>query len=697
MSSLKKWLGFQQSSTRKTSSSDKRSSSSSSAELATATPPIIIEPTRNHNGSSLVHNDDSERNTEPIAITNGSHDSTSNISHDPLHTEVFEYMPSYTIPNTITADLPFGSGSTKVFGYENFGNTCYCNSVLQCLYNLTEFRTEILKYPSRDGLLRRRRKSSVVGVKPRVFTEASFTSQPQPAQHTNKHVNGSGCSPGGHNPAANTDGISSAENSRRGSLKFFKNSSDANTNNALPPSSPGSSQAKPPPRPVHTVVMPSDPISEKLHENYTKIIVGRTQGTSFQSGNPEVQCSANSLPPSSSSSSSPNALAVPQPVPHSNSHLKAPSIEQRKKAALVNGPVVNVDTSLADYLPKGTKPTLYSGLKDIFECIAENESAIGVVSPSNFVNILKQENILFSSSMHQDAHEFLNYLLNELSDTLKRDMELDTDKLESKPTFIEDLFKGSLCNSTKCFTCDTITARDEPFLDFPIEIQEDEEIKIQDILNNYKHRELLTGANKFYCDKCCGLQEAERTVGLKSLPKTLAIHLKRFKYSEARNCNAKLFNRIHYPLDLRVCSSFDSAVCKDYELNGIVIHMGGGPHHGHYVAICKNDLFGWLLFDDETVESINEETVLKFIGDANELTTAYVLIYKESSVSSIDSSSFEKNIEQLLKEDEMYRRRYSIATNESVLEGVPEEGNNEDSRRHKTKSKLFSFKRNAKA
>ena len=198
-------------------------------------------------------------------------------------------------------------------------------------------------------------------------------------------------------------------------------------------------------------------------------------------------------------------------------------------------------------------------------------------------------------------------------------------------------------------------------------------------------------------DRCCGLQEAERTVGLKSLPKTLAIHLKRFKYSEARNCNAKLFNRIHYPLDLRVCSSFDSAVCKDYELNGIVIHMGGGPHHGHYVAICKNDLFGWLLFDDETVESINEETVLKFIGDANELTTAYVLIYKESSVSSIDSSSFEKNIEQLLKEDEMYRRRYSIATNESVLEGVPEEGNNEDSRRHKTKSKLFSFKRNAKA
>ncbi|CDO95018.1 unnamed protein product [Kluyveromyces dobzhanskii CBS 2104] len=714
MSSFKKWLGFQQSSSRKGSSSDKRSSSHSSSEIANPTSPAAVDESKksrvpseaNSNGDS--NKNVTEHSTVPITITttNGSN-IMSDFNGNSLHEEVFDYSGSYSSLDPLSNDLPYGIGAFKVFGYENFGNTCYCNSVLQCLYNLTEFRTEILKYPSRDERLRRRRKSSVVGAKPRVFTEASFGSQCASQASIGKHANGSH-SPGGSNSLLVCgDGVPSSDSSRRGSLKFFKNPSDNNLPNshtagAKLKSAPNSASSLTPSnlaasdssilshdkllRPVQTVVMPSDPLSEKLHENFAKIIVGRTQGTSFQPCNTEAQGSSNS--------SSPINSVVPQAS--SQQPYNTPSIEQRKKAALVKGPVINVDTSLADYLPKGAKPTLYSGLKDIFECIAENESTIGVVSPSNFVNILKQENVLFSSSMHQDAHEFLNYLLNELSDTLKKELDINDSEDQSSPTFIERLFKGSLFNSTKCFTCDTVTARDEPFLDFPVEIQEDEEIKIQDILSNYKHRELLTGANKFYCDKCCGLQEAERIVGLKSLPKNLAIHLKRFKYSEVRNCNAKLFNRIHYPLNLKVCSSFDNAVCKEYELNGIVIHMGGGPHHGHYVAICKNDLFGWLLFDDETVESINEDTVLKFIGDAHELTTAYVLIYKEANPSKSEPANFEKNIEHLLKENDHYRRKSSVNTNESALEGVPEEGTNEDSRRLKTKSKLFSFKRGTK-
>lgn len=36
--------------------------------------------------------------------------------------------------------------SAKFFGLENFGNTCYCNSVLQALYACDEFRERLIEH-----------------------------------------------------------------------------------------------------------------------------------------------------------------------------------------------------------------------------------------------------------------------------------------------------------------------------------------------------------------------------------------------------------------------------------------------------------------------------------------------------------------------------------------------------------------------
>ena len=173
-----------------------------------------------------------------------------------------------------------------------------------------------------------------------------------------------------------------------------------------------------------------------------------------------------------------------------------------------------------------------------------------------------------------------------------------------------------MTSTIKCLTCGNNISNIERFLDLPIELlNEDDNIDIQDLFREYKQSEFLRGPNKFYCNQCNSLQEAERSVTIGMLPPILIFHLKRFEYSEELDTNVKLFNKIVYPLILDVSSNRNSEnkVYKRYELASVVIHMGVSPRHGHYISLCKSSLYGWLLFDDETVESVRESTVLKFI------------------------------------------------------------------------------------
>lgn len=136
------------------------------------------------------------------------------------------------------------------------------------------------------------------------------------------------------------------------------------------------------------------------------------------------------------------------------------------------------------------------------------------------------------------------------------------------------LFEGVLTSETRCLTCETVSSRDEAFLDLSIDIEQNSSVTA--CLRQFSASEMLCQKNKFFCDGCCDLQEAEKRMKIKKLPNVLALHLKRFKYQDDLQKYIKLTYRVAFPMELRLFNTADDTDDPDrlYELYAIVVHIG---------------------------------------------------------------------------------------------------------------------------
>ncbi|CAF3983532.1 unnamed protein product, partial [Rotaria sp. Silwood1] len=119
----------------------------------------------------------------------------------------------------------------------------------------------------------------------------------------------------------------------------------------------------------------------------------------------------------------------------------------------------------------------------------------GALQQKKFINKLRKENTIFDNDMQQDAHEFLNHLLNTCGDILLAEKKEEKDKHDKQryksinftinnndeqynritasinlninndittihnslieETWIHELFQGTLVSTTKCLNCET--------------------------------------------------------------------------------------------------------------------------------------------------------------------------------------------------------------------------------------------------
>ncbi|KAM4794682.1 ubiquitin carboxyl-terminal hydrolase 12 isoform 2-T2 [Rhinophrynus dorsalis] len=291
------------------------------------------------------------------------------------------------------------------------------------------------------------------------------------------------------------------------------------------------------------------------------------------------------------------------------------------------------------------KENLLTCLADLFHSIATQKKKVGVIPPKKFITRLRKENELFDNYMQQDAHEFLNYLLNTIADILQEERKqekqngripngnIDNENNNSAPdpTWVHEIFQGTLTNETRCLTCETISSKDEDFLDLSVDVEQN--TSITHCLRGFSNTETLCSEYKYYCEECRSKQEAHKRMKVKKLPMILALHLKRFKYMDQLHRYTKLSYRVVFPLELRLFNTSGDATNPDrmYDLVAVVVHCGSGPNRGHYIAIVKSHDF-WLLFDDDIVEKIDAQAIEEFYGLTSDISknseSGYILFYQ---------------------------------------------------------------------
>uniref|UniRef100_L7LZ10 Ubiquitin carboxyl-terminal hydrolase n=1 Tax=Rhipicephalus pulchellus TaxID=72859 RepID=L7LZ10_RHIPC len=325
---------------------------------------------------------------------------------------------------------------------------------------------------------------------------------------------------------------------------------------------------------------------------------------------------------------------------------------------------------------KRTKETLLTCLADLFHSIANQKKKTGTIAPKKFIARLRKENELFDNYMQQDAHEFLNYLLNTIADILQAEKQQQQQNSQTnakgnkcsssgdtahnaaggpmasagataqcmqnqvggtaqppkpEPTWVHDIFQGTLTNETRCLNCETVSSKDEDFLDLSVDVSQN--TSITHCLRGFSNTETLCSEHKYYCENCCSKQEAQKRMRVKKLPMILALHLKRFKYTEQQNRHTKLSYRVVFPLELRLFNTSDDAYNPDrmYDLVAVVIHCGSGPNRGHYISIVKSHGL-WLLFDDDIVDKIDASAIEDFYGLTSDTPktseSGYILFYQ---------------------------------------------------------------------
>lgn len=165
---------------------------------------------------------------------------------------------------------------------------------------------------------------------------------------------------------------------------------------------------------------------------------------------------------------------------------------------------------------------------------------------------------------------------------------------------------------------------------------------VLDLVNYFLSPERLTAENRYYCEACASLQEAEKVVELSQGPRYLILTLLRFSFDLRTLRRRKILDDVAVPLLLRLPLAGGRG--QAYDLCSVVVHSGVSSESGHYYCYAREGAarpapalgtadrpepeHQWYLFNDTRVSFSSFESVSN-ITSFFPKDTAYVLFYRQ--------------------------------------------------------------------
>uniref|UniRef100_A0A8C3G1F8 Ubiquitin carboxyl-terminal hydrolase n=1 Tax=Cyclopterus lumpus TaxID=8103 RepID=A0A8C3G1F8_CYCLU len=243
--------------------------------------------------------------------------------------------------------------------------------------------------------------------------------------------------------------------------------------------------------------------------------------------------------------------------------------------------------------------------------------------PSIFSKFLSVGKI--SSVKNQNKPEQENELNVEQSPNEKTSEERSPQK--------DHLFQGQLVLRTRCLECESFTERREDFQDISVPVLDDEPSSPDDLsevspdpkpgpktlkwaIAQFASVERIVGEDKYFCETCHHYAEAERSLLFDKTPEVITIHLKRFAANsldvDPYAGLSKVNTPLQTPLTLSLeewCTRSSATKGQRYRLFAVVMHSGVTISSGHYTAYVRmSDLKDAKLWDrKETEEEVETQ------------------------------------------------------------------------------------------
>ncbi|XP_029003827.1 ubiquitin carboxyl-terminal hydrolase 1 [Betta splendens] len=209
---------------------------------------------------------------------------------------------------------------------------------------------------------------------------------------------------------------------------------------------------------------------------------------------------------------------------------------------------------------------------------------------------------------------------------------------------MERLFQGQLVLRTRCLECESFTERREDFQDISVPVLDDQPSSPDDLsdvspdpkpelktlkwaIAQFASVERIVGEDKYFCENCHHYTEAERSLLFDKTPEVITIHLKRFSANSLELDPYAGLSKVNTPLQTPLtlsleewCTRPSSATGRDYQLFAVVMHSGVTISSGHYTAYVRmtdlKDAQLWLQDRKEVdLEKEEEETAKKEVKD----------------------------------------------------------------------------------